>query len=154
MSNHSGSYMLNSILTMLDEEYNFLKDKTPKEVSNIFNKFDEIGSLYDTNTGEILEDIGAKYNICYVCLLPVKTLDDNGICPYCSGEDNTSSSVTLNYDDLEIKEEISNTSSWFRNSEFIVIHKPTGYTTNKYNRKSDAFDEVKRFLNNEFIHKY
>lgn len=93
MSNHSGSYMLNSILTMLDEEYDFLKDRTPQEVRNIFNKFDEIGSLYDN-------------------------------------------------------------SSWFSSSEFIVTHKPTGYTTSSYNRKSDAFNEVQMFLNNEFIHKY
>lgn len=54
MSNHSGSYILNEVLNILDNEYDFFKGKEPREIADFFRKIDNIGNSYDTNTGEIL----------------------------------------------------------------------------------------------------
>ena len=82
MSNHSGSYMLNSVLHSLDElgVFTFLgKDKT-----NIL--MDELCALsydYDCNPGEILEEIGTKLGICYGCWKHKSELE-YGVCEECA----------------------------------------------------------------------
>lgn len=85
MSNHSGSYMLNTVLTVLDEDYKFFEGKSQEEILQIFKDFAQIGRHYDCNTGEILEYIGEKYNVCYYCMSISDDIED-GCCRVCRGE--------------------------------------------------------------------
>jgi recombinational DNA repair protein RecR len=87
MSNHSGSYMLNEILKMLEKEsiFEYLgKEKTQKIVFDIIN----MSYQYDCNPGEILEDIGERVGICYYCKRPADEFCD-GVCKKCYEKDNT-----------------------------------------------------------------
>ena len=81
MSNHSGSYMLNTVLNILDENkvFQFLgKEKTLKFLKSIRS----IGIDYDCNNGEILDEIGEKLKICYACWSYSDRLED-GMCDEC-----------------------------------------------------------------------
>lgn len=85
MSNHSGSYMLNSVLIMLERESVFErlgKDKTHHLVREIL----EISDDYDCNSGEILSEIGERLSLCYYCRKPADKFRD-GICERCHEED-------------------------------------------------------------------
>lgn len=156
MSNHSGSYILNEVLNILDNEYDFFKGKEPREIVDFFRKIDNIGNSYDTNTGEILEEIGQKYNICYICMLPVKELPENGVCLYCEYEDQEakSKSIELNMEELTIEEIANQKRGHFNSTNYVITHNPTGYKTTKYSRKNDALDEIRRYLNNEILENY
>ncbi|MEE4359370.1 MAG: hypothetical protein V2I97_23060 [Desulfococcaceae bacterium] len=81
MSNHGGSYMLNAVLELLEENDIFKmigKDKTLELIKGII----KISHREDCNTGEILEDIGERLGICYYCLNYAENLE-YGLCPEC-----------------------------------------------------------------------
>ncbi len=67
MSNHSGSYMLNEVLILLEKDkvFEFLGEEKKK---TLVNNIMEIGYANDCNPGEILDVIGKKLGICYCCL--------------------------------------------------------------------------------------
>lgn len=85
MSNHSGSYVLNKVLRVLnDKEYDFFKgigkDKTLAFITFVI----KIGDYEDCNSGEILDEIGQKLGICYDCLNYADDLENGGICRKCT----------------------------------------------------------------------
>ena len=83
MSNHSGSYMLNSLLVMLERESYFATigpEKTAEFVSNAVSLAEE----HDGNPGEVLDGIGERLGICYECLRRSDRLEF-GSCPSCRG---------------------------------------------------------------------
>lgn len=85
MSNHSGSYMLNSVLMLMEEQSVFKllgKEKTQILVRDII----ELSDHYDCNPGEILEDIGERVGICYYCKKPADEFHD-GLCKACCESD-------------------------------------------------------------------
>lgn len=84
MSNHSGSYMLNAVLHLLnEEEYDFFntigKDKTLSFIKSILR----LGTHDDCNEGEILEGIGEKLGICYGCEQYADAFE-HGLCLKCN----------------------------------------------------------------------
>lgn len=82
MSNHNGSYMLNRILFMLEDKGVF-KDLGLEKSREIIKSVSDIGEGYgDCNPGEILENIGEKYGICYYCN-EIKDNITNGLCEDC-----------------------------------------------------------------------
>ena len=69
MSNHSGSYLLNEVLTILEKRkvFDFLgKEATRDMVLQIVRKAER----YDCNSSEILDEIGPRVGLCYYCLTP------------------------------------------------------------------------------------
>ena len=85
MSNHSGSYMLNNILKILEQESVFQllgKEKTQNLIFDIL----KMSYQYDCNPGEILEDIGEQVGICYCCQSTADEFHD-GICKTCHETD-------------------------------------------------------------------
>lgn len=83
MSNHSGSYMLNNLLTMLERESYFARigpDKTAEFVNEVVG----LAIDYDGNPGEVLERIGERLGICYQCRRRSDLLK-HGACPSCRG---------------------------------------------------------------------
>lgn len=81
MSNHMGSYMLNNVLHLLDEKNVFQllgREKTLELLQGI----NRIGCEYDCNDGEILETIGEKLTVCYICWEYHDILEE-GICHPC-----------------------------------------------------------------------
>jgi hypothetical protein len=81
MSNHSGSYMLNSVLCIADE-MDILKTIGMEKSHQFVMKLIKLGNCYDCNNGEILEKIGENLGICYCCLAKTDDLDD-GLCKKC-----------------------------------------------------------------------
>ena len=85
MSNHSGSYMLNDVLKVLEREsvFEFLsKVKTQA----IIHEITEIARYQaDCNPGEILEGIGERLSICYCCQKSAEEFRE-GLCRSCFGE--------------------------------------------------------------------
>lgn len=82
MSNHSGSYMLNEVLLLL-EKYHFFNSLTQKEIIDFINEIETIGNCYDCNSGEIFNEIGKRMKYCYCCGTFSAELDDNGVCKEC-----------------------------------------------------------------------
>lgn len=82
MSNHSGSYMLNEVITILRREHCF--DHLDKEKKQ--NLIEEIVRLArykdDCNSGEILEGHTDYFQICYCCLAKTNDLE-SGLCVKC-----------------------------------------------------------------------
>lgn len=82
MSNHSGSYMLNSVLFAAKEAGIF--KLLGKEKSREFAlELVSIGNMDDCNPGEILEEIGEELGICYCCSRKSDELE-NGLCKKCA----------------------------------------------------------------------
>ena len=80
MSNHSGSYMLNEVLCTAKDMGIFEtigKEKTLEFTHELL----KLGSKYDCNDGEILEDMD-ELGICYCCLKENDDLED-GLCTEC-----------------------------------------------------------------------
>ena len=66
VSNHSGSYMLNGVLRLLDEASVF--EQLGREgTRNLALKILDISWDHDCNPGEILEGIGERVGVCYIC---------------------------------------------------------------------------------------
>ena len=76
MSNHDGSYMLNEILKLLEEDGVFGK-LGKEEAQEIVLKILKIGEHHDCNNGEILEDIGEKL----LEVPPILASNAEGSCP-------------------------------------------------------------------------
>lgn len=84
MSNHSGSYMLNDVIKLLEREKVFEtlgREKTQRLVSDIV----KMSRNYDCNAGEILHGVGERLGLCYYCLNAATDLED-GLCPDCREE--------------------------------------------------------------------
>lgn len=84
MSNHSGSYMLNSVLLLCDR-FGILEGLEESKRYEFIHEILCIGNGYDCNSGEILEEISTKYNICYCCRKQT-LVNEEGICKECGGE--------------------------------------------------------------------
>ena len=83
MSNHSGSFMLNSVLRLLDDHYNFFATLNKEETLKFIKKIIQIGISEDCNDGEILDEIGKKLGICYSCIEFTADINEDGICAKC-----------------------------------------------------------------------
>jgi hypothetical protein len=86
MSNHSGSYMINEILSLFHQEEVFdkIKFKTMKKLLKGINK---IASSEDCNPYEMYEDIGSELGYCSQCDTLYKTPFDGVKCQPCQVED-------------------------------------------------------------------
>lgn len=82
MSNHTGSYMLNEVLLLL-EEYDFFSNLTQEEILKFAHEIVTIGCRYDCNNGEIFDEIGKRLNYCYACAELATNLDEYGVCKEC-----------------------------------------------------------------------
>lgn len=83
MSNHSGSYLLNSLLVMLERESYFAEigpDKTTEFIDHVIR----LANRYDGNPGEVLHGIGERLGICYECRRRSDDLE-YGACASCRG---------------------------------------------------------------------
>ncbi|HLK56052.1 MAG TPA: hypothetical protein VKU00_05795 [Chthonomonadaceae bacterium] len=78
MSNHSGSYMLNEVLLLMEQRGVFTLLELPRTQELVLEMI-RISKSYDCNQGEILDEIGERLGICYYCLSPSTDLD-NGVC--------------------------------------------------------------------------
>ena len=81
MSNHSGSYMLNSLLTMIERE-SFFSDIGPEKTAEFMFHIRRLVLDHDGNSGEVLDGIGERLGICYQCFRQSDELDD-GECSSC-----------------------------------------------------------------------
>lgn len=82
MSNHGGSYLLNGVITLLNQRdvFNTIgKDHTLSFIKEVI----DLGHYHDCRVGEILEDIGEKLGICYNCIEFADSLTDSGWCVKC-----------------------------------------------------------------------
>jgi hypothetical protein len=85
MSNHSGSYMLNDVLFLLERE-NVFKTLGPDTTRRIAAEIVKLSDEYDCNAGEILDEIGPRIGLCYYCLKPATEFADWGGCTSCDQE--------------------------------------------------------------------
>ncbi len=84
MSNHWGSHLLNAILKLMEARGIFEqigREATPQLVFDIL----KIANRNDCNPGEILDEIGGRIGICYICL-KVKSEFKEDICLECRRE--------------------------------------------------------------------
>jgi len=82
MSNHSGSYMLNEIISVLNREQVFEfwgKERTQRIMLEMLSR---ATSEYDCNPGEVLEGHGTTLGLCYDCKLPADNVVDD-LCQKC-----------------------------------------------------------------------
>ncbi len=76
MSNHSGSYMLNEVLTLLDQAKVFEllgREATVKLLQDIVKLAER---RYDCNSGEIMLNHGRRLGICRICFCSIPVDDD------------------------------------------------------------------------------
>lgn len=86
MSNHSGSYMVNDLLKLMDQEHLF-EDLGMEKTQSLIRRFVGIAQAYDCNGGEILENLTDRFQPCYCCLANTQAQDLNdGLYPRCRGE--------------------------------------------------------------------
>ena len=85
MSNHAGGHMLNEVLHLL-EERGFFKSLSKKEMHEFAKQVLKIGCDWDCNNGEILEEIGRRFCICYCCqeYLDPSQPENDGLCKACA----------------------------------------------------------------------
>ena len=81
MSNHSGSYMLNSLLVMLERE-SFFSQIGPERTTEFVSDVLRLAHGYDGNPGEVLDGIGERLGICYQCHQRRDALE-HGVCASC-----------------------------------------------------------------------
>lgn len=86
MSDHTGSYMLNEILVLMEKEQIFEllgKAGTQKFIKEMI----QISCRsYDCNAGEILDGLTDRFELCYCCQSATVDLID-GLCRECRGEE-------------------------------------------------------------------
>lgn len=82
MSNHSGSYMLNSVLETAND-MGILKKIGKKKTQEFILEVLDIARHYDCNPGEILEGIGQECGVCSCCSSASDDIDEEGLCPKC-----------------------------------------------------------------------
>jgi hypothetical protein len=81
MSNHTGSYMLNEVLELLEKHHVF--DQLGRERrQQVVLEMVELSRDYNCNPDEILYGIGERLGICFDCLKPAQELED-GDCREC-----------------------------------------------------------------------
>ena len=85
MSNHSGSYLANELLTWFYDT-GVTQNWDKKQRAALASKLWSICSDYDCNMGEILEGLGDKLHICYYCNRVKKRIKDD-LCAECRRED-------------------------------------------------------------------
>ena len=81
MSNHSGSHMLNSLLTMIERE-SFFSDIGPERAMELISHVLGLAMEHDGNLGEVLNGIGERLGICYQCRQQRDELH-HGVCSSC-----------------------------------------------------------------------
>ena len=81
VSNHSGSYMLSSVLLMLARESYFSKIG-PEKTSEFLEDIIGLAKMYDGNLGEVFGDVSETLGICSRCFKQSDDLED-GSCPSC-----------------------------------------------------------------------
>lgn len=84
MSNHSGSRMLNTVLKTVERASVFEllgKAKTQELIREILRT---ASYEYDCSSGEILEGIGERIGICYLCKESADVFKDE-LCEKCAG---------------------------------------------------------------------
>lgn len=85
MSNHSGSYMLNSVLILLDE-HNFRDFIGPEKTQQFLSDILKLGHWHDCNDSEILDNgIGPRWGRCYYCGQRAETFKGE-VCVACHAE--------------------------------------------------------------------
>ena len=82
MSNHSGSYMLNDVIEILDRNQVFSAMEKPTAQMMIKEIIKMATNKYDCNQGEILDGYAQQFNLCYSCLADTTNLED-GLCAVC-----------------------------------------------------------------------
>ena len=87
MSNHSGSYMLNNVLMML-QRYSVFDMIGAKKTQELVLEILWMSHDYDCNAGEILYNIGESVGVCHYCRGPAHEFRD-GICKECWDNDPT-----------------------------------------------------------------
>ena len=84
MSNHSGSMMLNQVLFLLKDEYDFFVNIDSKIKASFLSDVLTIGYDYDCNDGEILQDLGQELEFCYSCHeIDTEFEEEGDICKNC-----------------------------------------------------------------------
>ena len=81
MSNHGGSYMLNSLLVMLERE-SFFSKIGPARTVEFVSEILDLAFSYDGNSGEVLDGIGERLGICYQCRRRSDEIE-YGVCASC-----------------------------------------------------------------------
>lgn len=83
MSNHSGSYMLNDVLSLMLEQG--LWNKMNKcERQEFMKGIMRITNGYDGNPGEVVDGIADALGYCYWCECIVPTVYEEGLCSKCN----------------------------------------------------------------------
>lgn len=88
MSNHSGSYLIQDVLAII-EELGFFENIEKQKISNLCKKIASMAmGHYDCNPGEIMDKISPKHGICYHCWGVVSDNEKNdgfhGFCRKCN----------------------------------------------------------------------
>ena len=82
MPNHSGSYMLNELITILRREHCF-DNLTQEKQQNLIEEIVKLACYeYNCNPGEILEGHTDYFKICYYCFAKTNDLE-SGLCVKC-----------------------------------------------------------------------
>ena len=81
MSNHSGSYLLNEVLHLLDQRGVFDLLGTQR-TQDLVLEIVRLSRRYDCNSGEILDEMEQRVGICSWCLTAQPDLID-GVCSAC-----------------------------------------------------------------------
>lgn len=81
MANHSGAYMLNGVLCMLEEE-SFFATLGAEKTQRFIKRVVDLGYNDDCQSYEILHGVGPRLGICIMCSRPNDDLED-GECPSC-----------------------------------------------------------------------
>ena len=81
MSNHTGSYMLNDVLKML-ERYGVFELLGETKTDALVLEIVQLGGYCDCNNGEMLNEIGERLGLCYACLEKGQEFEE-GVCRTC-----------------------------------------------------------------------
>lgn len=88
MSNHSGSYLIQDVLAII-EELGFFENIEKQKISNLCKKIASMAmGHYDCNPSKTMGKMSQKYGICYHCWDVVsdnkKNYDFHGFCSKCN----------------------------------------------------------------------
>lgn len=83
MSNHSGSYMLNDVLSLMLKQG--IWDKLSKDQrQNFMEGIIKITDGYDGNAGEVVDGIAEALGYCYWCECIVPAVYEDSLCSKCA----------------------------------------------------------------------
>jgi hypothetical protein len=83
MSNHTGSYMLNEVLQLMEQRGVFAQIGREATQQLVVDLVRLSSQRYDCNAGEIIEEIGERLAICSCCLSAKPDVGDDGLCQSC-----------------------------------------------------------------------